>query len=123
MFVKVNMKRKGVNINFRNRVQHEVLIFSGAFHSANLSHINSSWIKARRTLVHNSYERGKVPPQVRRLHHLAAGAVRGPEGGGDLPADQELRQQGHQLHARHPRLQDEVRRPREVPVRPPQEIW
>ena len=61
--------------------------------------------------------------QVRGLHDLAAGAVRGPEGGGDLPADQELRQQGHQLHARHPRLQDEVRRPREVPVRPPQEIW
>ena len=77
MFATVNMKGKSVDISFRNRVEHEVLIFSGALHSANLSHINSSWIKARRTLVHNSCQRGKESPpdQVRGLHDLLAGAV------------------------------------------------
>ena len=29
-----------------------------------------------------------VSPQVRGLRHLSAGAVRGPAGGGDIPADQ-----------------------------------
>ena len=59
---------------------------------------------------------------MRGLRDLAAGAVRGPAGGGGVPADAPLRHQGQQLHPRHPRLQDEVRGAREVPVRHAQEV-
>ena len=43
---------------------------------------------------------------MRGLRDLAAGAVRGPAGGGGVPADAPLRHQGQQLHPRHPRQQD-----------------
>ena len=63
--------------------------------------------------------------QVRKLRHLSAGAVREPGGGGDVPADEDPRRrlaQGRQLHHGHPRLQEEIRGPRALSIRPAQEV-
>ena len=61
--------------------------------------------------------------QVWGLCYLPAGAVRGPEGGGNLLADAELRHQGLKLHPCHSRLENEVCSPRALPICDVEKVW